>query len=180
MADGALDMAYECIQSMRLPLVLDLDETVVKAYTASKLTKEIDELTARLAQRDPECVMSSPHQRMTACSLDCTTSPGQTKLENVSRNASYDCATGLGQIMLAKDQRMLGMHLISRCFCRDRQQMQRNIDFLKEDRELVQQFSRDGHVTIGNEVIHPRYIHDFTITRKPIDLGHTALQHVMR
>ena len=59
-ADGALDMAHECIQSMRLPLVLDLDETVVKAYTASKLTKEIDELTARLAQRDPECATSSP------------------------------------------------------------------------------------------------------------------------
>ena len=36
--------------------------------------------------------------------------------------------------------------------------MQRNIDFLKEDRELVQQFSRNGHVTIGNAVIHPRYI----------------------
>ena len=58
-ADGALEMAYKCIQSMRLPLVLDLDETVVKAYTASKLTKEIDELTARLAQRDPECATSS-------------------------------------------------------------------------------------------------------------------------
>ncbi len=70
-ADGALEMAHDCIQSMRLPLVLDLDETVIKAYTASKLTKEIDELTARLAQRDAECATSTPHQLMTGLMPAC-------------------------------------------------------------------------------------------------------------
>lgn len=56
-ADGALEMGYECILSMRLPLVLDLDETVVKAYTVTKLTKEIDELTEQMARRDAGCGM---------------------------------------------------------------------------------------------------------------------------
>ena len=65
-ADGALEMAYECIQSMRLPLVLDLDETVVKAYTAAKLTKEIEELTAKMAGRDAGCAMCPSHECMDA------------------------------------------------------------------------------------------------------------------
>ena len=73
MADGALEMAYDCIQSSRLPLVLDLDETVVKAYTGSKLTKEIDELTAKLAKHDAGCAMSLSHECASArsCSHFC-------------------------------------------------------------------------------------------------------------
>ena len=35
--------------------------------------------------------------------------------------------------------------------------MQRNVDFLREDRELVQQFCRNNYVTIGKDTIHPRY-----------------------
>ena len=58
-AEGALKVAHECIQSSRLPLVLDLDETVVKAYTASKLTKEIDGITNALAWHAAEYVPSS-------------------------------------------------------------------------------------------------------------------------
>ena len=44
-AEGALEMAHECMQTTRLPLLLDLDETVVKAYTARTLTTEIENLT---------------------------------------------------------------------------------------------------------------------------------------
>lgn len=57
-AVGALEMAYECIKGARLPLVLDLDETVVKAYTAGKITDTIAELNGRKAalQDQPEWV----------------------------------------------------------------------------------------------------------------------------
>jgi hypothetical protein len=57
-AAGALEMAYGCIKGARLPLVLDLDETVVKAYTAGKITDTIAELNVQKAalQDHPEWV----------------------------------------------------------------------------------------------------------------------------
>ena len=91
-ADGALEMAYDCIQSIRLPLVLDLDETVVKAYTVSKLTKEIDELTAKMAQHDAGCAMSTSHV-CGVLELACTIGRGQSRLERSATYRWYACCS---------------------------------------------------------------------------------------
>ena len=55
-AKGALEMAHECVRDGLLPLLLDLDETVVKAYPISKLTREIDCLSQKM-QHQPGCAL---------------------------------------------------------------------------------------------------------------------------
>ena len=50
-------MAHECVRDGLLPLLLDLDETVVKAYPIGKLTREIDCLSRKM-QHQPECALT--------------------------------------------------------------------------------------------------------------------------
>ena len=50
-------MAHECVRDGLLPLLLDLDETVVKAYPIGKLTREIDCLSKKM-QDQPECALT--------------------------------------------------------------------------------------------------------------------------
>ena len=49
-------MAHECVRDGLLPLLLDLDETVVKAYPIGKLTREIDYLSKKMHDQ-PECAL---------------------------------------------------------------------------------------------------------------------------
>ncbi len=47
-ARGGAEAAAALIENMRLPLVLDLDETLLEAFTANQLRKHIKDLSAEI------------------------------------------------------------------------------------------------------------------------------------
>ena len=131
-------MAHECVRDGLLPLLLDLDETVVKAYPIGKLTREIDCLSKKM-QDQPECALSSALQLQHCSSGLCRAQP-------------EICPVRFGKACISH----CNLCADERYGCRLRECLQREIDLLREDHALMQQFTENGCVANGKESMQPR------------------------